>query len=280
MPLYKKAAIFLLSLNLFLLVIWGISVNWRQRFVSLATEKDQVVATHLEEIANKEAALADADLQLEIFKNQAEQLDAKVAGLSTQLSDVSSELSSYKLNGKFPMVVPTSGEIVTFGGSYAGNMKGIQHFGIDIWSKRENNGMFANHRGNPVYAACSGRVVKVIPENGQVLIECDNISRDYFLPDYDDVITEYGHMGNGVTKELFFDLKVGQRVNRGEQIGTQGDLSSYFPEMRNVHLHFSIYKGKVTYPWNKNGGGPYNPCVYIGGNCGMVGQKFKALDNL
>lgn len=213
------------------------------------------------------------------YQAKLQQLSGQVAGLSDELGTTQKKLDKVpsQLLQEYPFAIPSSGEIVTFAGMYGGNMYSYQHWGVDIWTTRENNGLIPGYRGNPVYSACDGKVTKMHPGNGAVTILCDNIPRDkgYSVPSYDEVFTYYGHMGHADTKEQFISVSQGQRVKKGQQIGSQGNLSDVFPNMRNVHLHFTIYSGKYNPPWTRSGG-PYNPCIYIGGNCGQLGERFTA----
>jgi murein DD-endopeptidase MepM/ murein hydrolase activator NlpD len=206
-------------------------------------------------------------------------LQGEVKGLNNQVIDLSQELDEVttKTSDKYPFAVPSSGVVATFAGTYGGNMMGIEHWGVDIWTTLENNGITPDFRGNPVYSVCSGRVANILPDNGAFTVECDDIQGDYHVPETDSVMVYYGHMGHATTKELYFNLGVGQRVQKGELLGYQGNLSSFFPDMRNVHLHLLIYTGRVQ-PFQETGG-PYNPCLYIGGDCSRPGQRFEVVEN-
>ena len=184
-------------------------------------------------------------------------LQGRVAGLQTQL--------------EYPFQVPTNGYIGSFAGNYGGNMHGMRHLGVDMWTTLENNGQISTHKGNPVFSACSGQVDTIAAENGGVTIKCDEISAIFNVPDRN-VYTHYSHLGNAITKDLYISVHPGQKVTKGQFIGYQGDLSSYFPEMRNVHLHFSVFGGLSETDKSK---GAYNPCLYIGGDCMTRGAKFE-----
>lgn len=216
-------------------------------------------------IKNGEIQKLNQELQTHLTtKNSLEQkvdsLEGEVAGLQTNKSG--------------PFVIPTSGTVGTFNGTFGGNMYGMRHLGIDIWTTTDNGGRISSHVGNPVFAACNGIVENIDPQNAGITILCDPIDRNkYALPAYDKVYTHYAHLGNAETKALYIDVHGGQRIKQGQKIGRQGDLSSYFPEMRNVHLHFSVFTGLSE---TDKSGGALNPCLYIGGDCSRAGETFKA----
>lgn len=190
------------------------------------------------------------------YEKNITELEGKIAGLED--------------SQQYPFQVPTSGIVGTFNGTFGGNMNGFRHLGIDIWTSIENSGHIANHKGNPVFSACDGQVTNIDPANGGIVILCDEIEGDYFVPEKL-VYTYYGHLGHAETHELYIEVSRGQRVTKGQKIGFQGDLSSYFPEMRNVHLHFSVFTGLSE---TDKKGGALNPCLYIGGDCSRAGEKF------
>ena len=193
------------------------------------------------------------DLQTEI-----DQLEGKIAGLET--------------SREHPFSVPSEGTVGTFNGTFGGNMNGFRHLGVDIWTSSENNGAISTHKGNAVYSVCNGTVSNIENANAAITIACDPIDKTkYHLPEYK-VYTHYAHMGNAETGELYIKVHRGQRVKAGQELGFQGDKSSYFPEMRNVHLHFSVFTGLSE---TDKSGGALNPCLYIGGDCSRAGVKFE-----
>ncbi len=259
--------------------LYGVGSN-KARLQTLYSQKQlaDLSATALKsEIAEIELELTAGQQltqeQKQSYEDKLSQLEGRVAGLSSELEQTQSSLGS----GKYPFIVPTTGSIVTFAGSYAGNMMGIEHWGVDIWTTASNNGVTSGFKGNPVYSACTGKVTKLHPGNGALTVLCDDIPRDqgYDLPAYSGVFIYYGHLGHADTKQQFINVAQNQRVTQGQLLGYQGNLSDVFPAMRNVHLHFTIYSGKYNPPWNKEGG-PHNPCIYIGGDCGRKGQRFIA----
>ena len=238
--------------------------------LSLDTLRSEIIEIETEMETNKELS----DSQKEEFEEKLTQLQGRVAGLSTELEDEKRRQSD---NKKYPFMVPTSGLIATFAGTYGGNMMGIEHWGVDIWTTTNNNGVTQNFRGNRVYSICDGVVTKLHPGNGAVTVLCDDIPRDkgYDLPAYEGVYVYYGHLGHADTKEQFIEVGLGDRLRKGQPIGYQGNISDVFPAMRNVHLHLTIYSGKYNPPWNATGG-PHNPCIYIGGDCTRRGEQFRA----
>lgn len=268
-----KALIFTLILVVtFELGVMSHTYSIKPRLENLFQAKSQLETSN--EFKNKQINIQSEEIakysrsEAELSK-EVNELEGRVAGLSTKLDQAQA-----KTNSRYPFAVPTSGIIATFAGTYGGNMMGLEHWGVDIWTTLENNGHIANHRGNPVYSVCDGVVTKLHPGNGAFTMLCDDISDKYFLPAHNDVKVYYGHMGNRISKELFFDVRRGQRLKKGQKIGYQGDLSDVFPEMRNVHLHISIWSGQYE-PLAKTGG-PHNPCLYFGGDCSTPGSMFKA----
>lgn len=234
----------------------------------------------LDNIASYRNQIAELSLKKDEYSNDAEAFKSKVDSLESELEDLETELKNYLVrdNQEFPFAVPTSGTLPNFASGYGQNMRGMQHFAVDIWTTTENYGKISNHKGNSVYSACDGRVATFDYENGAVTILCDEISDSYNVPAYKNVYTYYGHLGNGETKEHFIHVAQGQRVEKGQFIGYQGDLSKFFPDMRNVHLHFQIWSGSMNFT-SDSSNGPHNPCLYIGGNCNTPGTVFVAGDN-
>lgn len=178
------------------------------------------------------------------------------------VSDYNEDLTS------FPLLVPTNG--------IAGHKNFLylpdSHPGIDIWSNIDGKPLEGKKHGYPVYSACGGTVFHYKPANEEIEIKCDPIP-DYFkgkVPSLNVKIL-YSHLGDGETLEAFHSLKVGQRIERGEFIGYQGNKSSFAPENRVVHLHFGVYDlaTKQSPPPS------LDPTPYIGVNTHEVGQLFK-----
>jgi len=168
-----------------------------------------------------------------------------------------------------PLLVPSSG--------IAGHKDFLyipgSHEGIDIWTSNNGWGKDGDRfKGNPVYAACSGIVVRVYKPNEEIEIVCDPIDIAYkdIVPSLQVKIL-YSHMGHPLTHEAFHKFYIGKRVTRGEYVGNQGNVSSFAPQNRIVHLHFGVYDMSV-------GGIPpaLNPDAYIGVPTNIVGQFFVA----
>ncbi len=219
---------------------------------SSSVEKKQVIITALRDRVNK---IVESNQTL---SNEFNNLQTKVLGLTTLKRQA------------YPFQVPTNGYLGHYAGGFGGNMMGMRHLGVDIWTTMDNNGKVAGGIGNPVYSACDGRVESVEPTNAAILIKCDRIPDTFDVPEHD-VYTYYGHMGDATTKNLFIDINPGTKVKKGQYLGFQGDLSAYFAEMENVHLHFSVFAGISEGDPRK---GALNPCLYIEGNCSKQGSQF------
>jgi len=173
---------------------------------------------------------------------------------------------------KLPMIVPTNG--------IAGHKNFLYlpeiHPGIDIWTSMDGAGLDGSSKGYSVYAACSGKVFHYKPANEEIEIICDKLPEVYrdLVPSLNVKIL-YSHLGDGQTGESFHNLKVGQRVEKGELVGYQGNKSSFAPENRIVHLHFGVYdlSAKQSPP------PPLDPMYYIGVDTHKVGQIFTTEQN-
>jgi len=226
------------------------------------SDKDQLLNDSLAQITNLQKLKSG-------YESSLKNLEGKVAGLSTTSQSIQIVQTS-----SYPFSVPTNGNVGTFAGTWGGNMYGKTHYGVDIWTTLSNDGMVAGDKGNPVYSACDGKVTRISPAEGAVTVLCNSIPHTYLLPAYDGVFTYYGHMASGVTKQLYIVINEQQTVTKSQLLGYQGDLSVETPQMRNVHLHFAVYSGQ--YLVSAGVGGPYNPCIYIGGDCTKPGSKFQA----
>lgn len=216
-------------------------------------------------ISQKEKELAGLEIENDDFAEKQQDLLDSIQSLRQELADVSGEDEK-----SYPFIVPSSGILGSIHGIYDGEIYGTHHLGVDIWTSTANGGQQPDHKGNEVVAACDGKVVTIRPENGAITIDCDEIPAEYDVPEHN-VYTYYGHMAHAETKEEYRVVEKGQRVTKGQLIGYQGDLSSFFPQTRNVHLHFSVFTGKgETDP----DGGAINPCLYIGGECQQEGSVF------
>ncbi len=172
-----------------------------------------------------------------------------------------------------PLIVPSTGLIPVQEFTYTGPASQGGHEAIDIWTHMEGRGADGESygRGNPVYAACSGFVRNIFVPDGDISIICDPIDQSYkdYLPSLE-IKTLYGHMADRDSNRLYINVKEGQRVKQGQLIGYQGNRANKTPESKVVHLHFGVYdisKGKQI---------PLDPSKYIGVNCRMVNQTFKA----
>ncbi len=164
-----------------------------------------------------------------------------------------------------PLIVPTNG--------IAANQKFLYdpviHPGVDIWTNTNGKGKYTDSKGNEVYAACSGFVTHIFYPNQEIEITCDKLPDQYkdLVPSLEIKIL-YSHMGDGITKEQYHNFHLGQRLEKGEFVGYQGNISSFVPENRVVHLHFGVYDLKTRKS--------IDPSSYIGVSATTLGQTFKA----
>lgn len=178
-----------------------------------------------------------------------------------------------KLSDIPPLLVPTSGIAPRAFFLYTGPYEQGGHEGIDIWTNINGTGTDGKtyYKGNPVYAACSGVVSYRWDENGDVSIICDELNEIYegVVPSRK-IKTLYGHMADMQTRDVYIYIKKHQRVEKGDLIGHQGNLSFYAPENLMVHLHFGVYDIS-SYPQK-----PLDPSPYIGVSCTKLNQEFEA----
>jgi murein DD-endopeptidase MepM/ murein hydrolase activator NlpD len=252
-------------------------------FLIQRIEKNKDIALLNSTVANKDEQIytlsqkaQEYEQQYTLTQGEVESLEGRVAGLSTELTEVTTKLDEITTTttDEYPFAVPTTGIVATFPGTYGGNMRGIEHWGIDIWTTTKNNGITPDYKGNAVYSVCDGRVTKLLPGNGAFRVLCDDIPEKYQVPAHTGVYVYYGHMGHATNGNLFFDLREGQRLTKGQFLGYQGNVSDVFPNTRNVHLHLTIWSGR--YQPIAETGGPHNPCLYFGGDCTRPGSRFEA----
>lgn len=169
---------------------------------------------------------------------------------------------------KAPMIVPTNGIVGHKDFLYLPD----KHPGIDIWTNLKGTGLDGRAFGYPVYSACTGRVSSYKPSNEEVEIVCDPLPDYYskYVPSLKVKIL-YSHLGDGSTGESFHELKMGQKLKKGEFIGYQGNKSSFVPENRVVHLHFGVYDLSAK----KSPAPPLDPMYYVGVDTHTVGQLFS-----
>lgn len=121
------------------------------------------------------------------------------------------------------------------------------HKGIDLgWYSKE-------HKYQPIYAVADGEVIYKINQvkSGGLTIHIK----------HNGVVSEYGHLDT-------WNVKLGQKVKRGDKIGTMG-ASGVCTAM---HLHFGLCKGdKITYTSKDKW---LDPCDYL---CVFSGQHIKNL---
>ena len=189
----------------------------------------------------------------------------------------SPELSAYRdfqnfTRPLYPLIVPTSGIAAHKNFLYLPPV----HGGIDIWTNTRGKGINPNSsKGNAVYSACNGTVIRVYHPNEEIEIKCDKLDEIYknLVPSLEIKIL-YAHMGDAVTHEPYHNLRVGQKLTKRELIGYQGNVSSITPINRVTHLHFGVYD------LTRGAGLRFlDPGLYIGVPTNKVGQEFTAQDD-
>ncbi|MBD3280532.1 peptidoglycan DD-metalloendopeptidase family protein [Candidatus Dojkabacteria bacterium] len=263
-----KLNLFLIVIILFVLSFEGGVYFAKKQYREKLNNTFDVYQT---EIIKLESSLGIKDHRISNVTSQLQEALNDNDSLSATNKELHSQILGLQVNDNYPFTTPSSGIIGTYNGTFGGNMNGMRHLGVDIWTTTENNGRIANHKGNPVYSACDGKVTNIDPDNAAITILCDPISENFDVPKRE-VYTHYAHLGNADTGNLFVEVGRNQRVTKGQLIGYQGDKSSYFPEMRNVHLHFSVFTGLSE--TDLHNGGALNPCLYIGGDCSRAGSEF------
>jgi len=214
-------------------------------------------------------------------------MPSEVYAHNTTFIDVAKDAASFSVLGdfmislpqqfsaeelKYPMIVPTNG--------VAGHKDFLFlpeiHPGIDIWSNGDGSGLRDKKHGFEVYSACSGVVAHYKEPNEEIEIICDKIPESFknTVPSLNVKIL-YSHLGDGETGESFHKLRVGQRIEKGEFVGYQGNKSSFAPENRVVHLHFGVY----DLASKKSPPPPLDPQYYIGVDTHKVGQIFNSGSN-
>ena len=138
--------------------------------------------------------------------------------LSKKLSDLKKQ---YEALAPDQFLMPATGRLSQGFGSASGQFGYTFHNGLDIAAKA----------GTPVYAAAAGKVTKVSssgPYGNHVQVE-HNLDGEKWT-------TVYAHMHR-------VDVKQGQSVRQGEQIGQIGNTGN----SSGPHLHFEVHKGKYAF---------------------------------
>lgn len=265
----RSTLLFLFSL----LIIFSSIVIFELGMLILKDMKDKEIialkSSYNERIEQMDDTLYELDYKVQSKEDMILNLMETKEELSSEINELNEHiagLSTYDQN-EYPFAVPSTGILGSYASRYMDENNGYYHLGVDIWTSAQNGGAISTHRGNPVYSACTGKVVSFQSSNGGVTISCYIIPSNFRVPARK-VYTYYGHMANAVTKEQYIYVKIGDEVQKGQFIGYQGDLSMFTPGMRNVHLHFSIFTGSSEQSGHKD------PCKYIGGSCSEVGRFF------
>ena len=132
---------------------------------------------------------------------------------------------------------------------------GNMHNGIDISSHSVN----ANAK---IVAAASGEVILVV-DNIPGKTEYSSYGNHVIIKHSDGYYTLYGHMALGTIK-----VKVGDKVNSGQEIGTMGTTGS----STGNHLHFEIAKidGDIS-PSEYYSSTRLDPCDFFNDDCSPIG---------
>ena len=105
------------------------------------------------------------------------------------------------------------------GATYPGHSSGS----VD-WNRRTKNGGWLDDTGDPVLAAADGTVTEVDPRNGLVMLSHKG-----------GYATEYRHMVGPFPK-------VGEKVQRGDRIGSIGDVAG---DGRSIGAHLHHFNAQV-----------------------------------
>ena len=208
----------------------------------------------------------------ERYVYQPDSYASNVSGAEKNLLGVYKSRNVVNQEESYPLIVPTTGITPVHQFLYTGPNAEGGHEGIDIWTNSNGTGLSGEiyDKGNPVYAACDGKVSNVWEENGDVSIICDPLDQMFEekVPSLE-VKTLYGHMADQFSDEVFILVAKGDKIQKGDLIGYQGNRCYYAPENRVVHLHFGVYDVRTAI--HK----PMNPEAYIGVSCTTLNQTFK-----
>lgn len=199
-------------------------------------EKDRIVESLLAQEEDIHDLIGELKNEAQILAQQERAMKQElVAYKARQRANQSGSGGSAPIvtgNGK--LLRPTSGIITSHFGNRVHPIHGTTrlHRGLDI----------ANSVGTPVVAAESGTVITASyePGYGNYIMISHNIDGQVMT-------TLYAHLNS-------IQVSTGQRVNRGQQIGTMGSTGA----STGPHLHFEVHRG----PWSGDANA-VNPLAYI-----------------
>ncbi len=178
----------------------------------------------------RSAELADTAEELAASQRDAA-LNNRTAALHAAVAKIRQQSTVLNDNSKF--VVPTAGKF--------GSRFGMRLHPILRYYRMHNGQDIGGKCGQPIWAAQNGKVIKVA-RSGYNGGSGHNVRIDGGKVKGAKLETGYLHMDRIV-------VKVGQRVHKGQKIGTVGNTGI----STSCHLHFAVYK---------NGTG-VNPLLYL-----------------
>jgi len=166
-------------------------------------------------------------------------------------------------------IKPSVSKIVVKGDKYVPNVADLSYWAWPTkkpysitsgyqWRGGEFHGALDIYVGfnSPIYAPNNGTVYKVGTGCIRGDMNCNNTKGNYIIINHNagNYYTQYMHLNTVL-------VKVGQTVERGQQIGTMGNTGRVFPtpaygstSLKGTHLHYEVWKG-IPY----GGGSKINP---------------------
>lgn len=196
-------------------------------------EKDRIIQS----LFHEEEDIHDL---LDRLQNEAEILAQQERAMKQELEAI--KRAQRQTGGQAPQVISGNGKLLR---PAAGTI--TSHFGSRVHpiykTTRMHRGIdIANRTGTPVYAAETGTVITASYDSGygNYVMITHNIDGQV-------ITTLYAHLNS-------IHVSAGQRVSRGQQIGTMGSTGA----STGPHLHFEVHLG----PWNGNQNA-VNPLNYL-----------------
>lgn len=197
-------------------------------------EKDRVVQTLLAQEDDIHDLIGELENKAQILAQQERAMQQELAAIRAQQQSSGGSHSAPVVSGNGKLLRPASGTITSHFGYRIHPIYGTKrlHRGLDI----------ASGTGTPIYAAETGTVITASYDSGygNYIMITHNIDGQVYT-------TLYAHLNS-------IQVSTGQRVSRGQQIGTMGSTGA----STGPHLHFEVHRG----PWNGDANA-VNPLHYI-----------------